>query len=387
MTLGADIAKNGRFPPIELAITPLEGAPFIIKTFLNYSFSSSIMVPVDSFSFEFSAPDDKRPLNEILKSGDIVQVRANRKAIATGFIDMVDMTINEEGETIMISGRDLIAQLEDNDAIDAKNAPIFANKYTVNQVFALLIKNTRIRSTLVLQDAPTKAYLFATEPQETKLTALLRYLSPLNVLPWSLPDGSVKIGRPNMAQAPKGRLYINKAQRKSNVLSIRSTRNTTRVPNVIVPIWTGQELVNNRVGQQQALNNARPEPARLRRLGHRVIKTVVVSTPQGDSAQELSDINNLEVGGQNLLQAHAKRELARENVNEHIVQVEAAGHYNSLGEPYVTDTTYRIQCDRAGIDEVMYLFSVDYGLSEEGSQRSILKFCPLGTIVSDIKAV
>lgn len=384
----ARILEDGRMPPVEIVLKPLNGSPqFKLNRFLSYNFKSSMLVPVDSFSFEFAAPDDEVPPALKIQSGDIVRLEANRKTIATGLIDMVDVeTTATDGESVAIQGRDLLSQYEDNDAVSITDDPIWANNYTIRQVVQLLNQNTRISNNIILQDAPSKAYLFATEPTDTKLNAIMRFLEPLNCIFWMSPEGRITIGRPNQAQAAKGRLFLNKAKRLTNVLSMKVTRNTTRVPNIIVPIWSGQEQVQGRTPKAQRLLNAKEDPTRLRKFGHLVVKTSVVSTPQADSAQDLAEINRVQAGGQNLLQAQAKREMARANIYEKIVQVKMAGHYNEAGEPFVKDTVYKIEYDRGNVDENMYLFEVEYSLTEEEGQITMLQFCPLNSIVSDIKA-
>lgn len=387
-SLGKTLARTGRSPSVELFIKPIEANrdQINIKTFLNYEFNSSILIPVDQFSFTFVAPNDSKPPTEKLRSGDIAVLKGNNIQFSTGIIDTVSVKIHtSEGEEVTVTGRDLMGQLEDNDAIDAQNKPIYGENITIKQAVASLAQNTRISSNVILQDASKKPWLFATEPGESKLAALMRFLEPLNVLPWMDASGKIKIGRPNMSQDPRGSLYIVKSERKSNVISMQVTKNSTKVPNVIVPIWSGQENVSDRIPSQQSLNNSNKECKRLRDNNHKVIKTIVVSIPSGDSAQDLSSTNQLTAGGQNLLQAYGKRELARQNMNVLIVEIIVAGHYNDLGEPYVIDTVYNVICDRAGINEKMYLFEVQYRLSEESGQQSILKFCQLGTIVSDIK--
>lgn len=384
------LAKNGRLPGVFLYIYPLDKSPRIKLTrFLSYEFNSSILVPVDSFSFTYSAPDDEQPVSTKIKCGDIVVLEANGTTLATGLIDQVDIeTQNSDGEQVSIVGRDLMAQFEDNDAISLVSDPLWGQRVTINQVVSYLTSNTRINSTPILRQAPADSYLFATEPTDTKLTALLRYLESLNCLAWMSPEGKLIIGRPTMSQPERGVLFMKKKERKSNVLSIRVTRNSTKIPNIIVPIWTGQENVQSIVGKSQKLLNNMEEPTRLRKFNHLVIKTVVVSNPQVSDPQDgtgAAGVNQLLSGNQNLLQAYAKRELARSNINEKIVQVVVGGHYNERGEPYTTDTVYKIIYDRGNVDESMYLFDVQYKGSNEEGQRTILKFAPLGTIVSDIK--
>lgn len=381
------LEQTGRMPPVSLIIQPLSGAKRItLDRFLTYRFTSSILVPVDTFDFNFVAPDSETPLDDTIKDGDIVQVLASGEPLATGIIDITDVETDKEfGEKGSISGRDLMSQFEDHDAISIDDTPVWGNNMTVDQVVRKLSENTRI-SKYETQLAPKQPYLFATEPGESKLAALQRYLEPLNCLAWMGPNGSLIIGRPNMAQKSKGTIICSKTRRESNVISIKATRNSTSIPNIILPIWSGQESVQERVPKEQRLLNASRGPSRLRNNGHRVPKCVVVSTPQGASAQELSGVNQFTAGGSNLLQAYAKREIARQNIKELIVQALVPGHYNERGEPYQADQVYKIEYDRGKVDENMYLYQVDYELTEDRGQTTRLHFCRLGRIVSGVVA-
>lgn len=385
-SLQKQLARTGRMPPVSLVIKPLDNSPNItLDRFLSYSFSSSILIPVDTFNFNFVSPDGPA-LNTMIKDGDIVVLSANNVQLASGIIDQTDIETDADfGEKGSITGRDLMSQLEDNDAISLDSKPLFANALSVQNGVKSLLQNTRITQ-IELRSTPNSQYLLATEPGESKLSALQRFLEPLNCLSWMGAAGQIIVGKPNMEQKEKGKLILNKAKRQSNVLSMKAMRSSTQIPNVIVPVWSGQEIVTDRVPPQQRLYNAAYGPQRLFKLGHRLAKTVVVSAPNATDPQGLAGVNSLKAGGANILQAYAKREIARQNQKELIVQAVVPGHFNELGEPYVTDTVYRIEYDRAQIDENMYLFQVDYQLDEESGQKTNLFFCKLGTIVSDVRA-
>lgn len=377
---------TGRLPPVSIVVTPIEKgrSSFRLDRFLSYRFSSSILIPVDTFNFNFSAPD-LDPFYSLCKDGDIVTLFANDVPISTGIIDTIDTETDEQfGEKVEIGGRDLMSQLEDQDAISIQDTPMWANSAPLSQVINTLLTNSRING-FRLQDAPSGSYLFATEPGESKLAALQRFLEPLNCIPFMDPNGKLVIGRPRMSQSPLSTFFVMRDQRRSNCTSIKVIRSATSLPNIIIPIWSGQELVTDRTPIGQRVYNAAEGPSRLRQAGHRVPKTVVVSTPQANSAQDLADINRFKAASGNLLQAHAKREIARANQKEMIVQIVVPGHYNENGDPYKVDTVYRIQYDRAVLDENMYLFQVEYSADNNG-QRTSLYFCKLGTIVSDVRA-
>lgn len=407
-TIAKIIEKEGRFPPLTLSVKPLENVErkpakgllssegvigsalgvsnVSLTRFLGYRFTSSILIPVDQFQFEFVAPDGP-PIYDQIKDGDIAVISANGQTIATGIIDVVEVeTDADQGEKGFVQGRDLMSQLEDQDAISMDSTPIWANEFSVLNGVRKFLDNTRITKLAAKGEVPSSTYLLATEPGESKLAALQRFLEPLNCIAWMAADGTMLIGKPDMAQKPKGSLVLSKSKRTSNVLSMRATRNATSIPNAIVPVWVGQESVTDRVPAEQVLLNAAERPSRLFKLGHRIPKTVVVSTPIATDPQGLSSVNALKAGGANLLQSYAKRAMARSNIQELIVQAVVPGHYNENGEPYVTDTVYYVEYDRGSVFEMMYLFQCEYELTEKGGQRTNLWLCKLGTIVSDVRA-
>lgn len=384
------LSKTGRLPQVSLVITPIgnDGRKTVsLDRFLSYNFNSSILIPVDNFSFTFAAPD-MDPFYDLVKEGDLVALIANGQPVATGIIDTVDIEVDEKGgEQISVSGRDLLSQFEDQDAIGIDSKPIFLSNITVNGLINALKQNTRIKG-VTLQDMPSLNQTFGTEPGESKLAALQRWCEPMNVLFWMDPIGNIIVGKPNFRQAPFGNIGLSRERRASNVLSIKATYGSATIPNIIIPIWSGQELVTDKIAQQAIENNA-DGPKRLRTSGHRVTKSMVTSIPQAtQSAQDAAIVNALRYSGSpaNFLKAMAYRELARQNHKELIVQAVVPGHYWTDGVPYQVDQVYNISYDRASIDgEKMYLFQVDYIMDGSSGQRTNLSFCKLGSIVADAR--
>lgn len=388
--------KNGRFPPVSIMLKPLDPSKqtIKIKNFLSYNFQSSIIIPIDSFQFQFTNPSLEGSILDFIREGDTVVLLANEVEMATGIIDVLDIETTENGEMVTLIGRDLMGQLEDHSAVSIQGEPIYGNDMTLSQAVDKIRANTKIKA-LTTQNAPSGSYTFATDPSESKLSALLRFIEPLNCLAWTTPDGKLRIGRPNFAQSSKGRFVMDREKRKSNCLSIKSTRSGTQIPNIIVPIWSGQETVQTRVTKEQIYYNKSEGAARLRGLGYVLPKAVVTSTPNGTDPQSLAELNRLQVaqqqkppppGGSNILQAYMKKEMARYNMQEHVVQVIIKGHFNDDLDPILVDQVYNIFYPRAGVDKKMYLYQVSYELTPEEGPRTSLYFCNLFTIVSDNKA-
>lgn len=403
------LQKNGKFPPVSISIFPLENSTITngifsykeelyVDKFISYNFQSSIMVPVDSFQCEFyyeKVQGIAKP-----KDGDLVVLKANGIAIGTGIIDQVDIeTDGVTGSKLTLQGRDLLSQFQDQDSVSLDSKILWGNKYTLKQIISALSKNTRINvANLIKRYAPEKPYLFATQPGESKLSSLQRHCESLDIYFWMDGSGNLIIGKPNMYGASKGSWYLNKKERLTNVISMRSTRNSTAIPNLIVPIWNGQEQVQNKITKSQFLENSSPGPARLLQYGHRTPKAVIVSTPEGATPQDLSEVNTLTIAGQNanqlnragastILQVYAKREMARANLRDLCVQVSVPGHFNDLAEPLLVDSVYRIQYDIDDIDEDMFLYEVDYSMNENDGQRTRMFFCRQTALVANTVAL
>lgn len=393
MSLKEQIDQFGRFPPIELRIKPLASPSdvVVLYNFLSYSFDSNMLIPVDTFSFTFAIPADVKIWSDNFREGDIAQLYAGGQLLATGIIDSVDVEVDaDHGERITVTGRDLMGQLEDQDAVSLDSRTIFGEQMTIDQVFKYLQVNTRFPRLRKQQtadiDAMRPAPLFATSPGESKLAALSRYLEPLNCIAWCDPDGTLVIGRPNMAQDSSGVIAIDHRNRWSNAMAIKASFSSATIPNIILPVWVGQETVQERVAPEQAMTNVAFGPARLLTLKHRLAKCVIVSSPTATNPQGFSDVNRFRVGGATLLQAYAKREIARQNVKEVLVQALLPGHLDNDGSPLRPDRVWVINFTKAFPGPIdLYCFGVQYRLDQERGQTSTLQFTKKGTIVSDVR--
>jgi prophage tail gpP-like protein len=361
------IQKNGKAPLVSLHIKPLGKGrkQFVLTQFLNYNFTASVLIPVDAFSFTFAMPQTPGPINSYIQEGDIAELYAGEKIICTGIVDVVDIeTTLEGGDVVTIMGRNLLGQLEDQSTVNAQDKPMWGNNVPLATAAGSVIQHTRIRG-LVTQQAPAGSFLFATEPGESKLTALSRFVEPLNCIIFGDSVGNLVVGRPNMGQAASGDVTCDRDRRTSNVLSIKAIRASTQIPNVVIPIWTGQETVQHRISASQGVLNPAEGPIRLYNAEHYVQKCVVVC-------------------GSNLLQAYALREIARANISELTVQANVKSHFNDNLAPFSIDTVYNVNYTRAGIQEKMYLYQVEYSCDAQRGPRTSLYFCRLGRIVAGV---
>lgn len=379
--------QNGQFPQVSLQILPIDNSrkPIEVSQFEEYSFQSSVIVPVDQFSLTLRNPTLEGSLLDFVRDGDIALLKANGEVVATGLIDSVNVRTDQEGEVVLVQGRTLIGQLEDQSCVNDQDQQIWFTNATIDQAVRALVTRTRIGAYRIQQGPNAPPLPLATEPGENKMSALIRYLEPLNCLAWMDPDGTLVVGRPDMGSPPVGRLQMDRVNREANCISMQSIFAATQVPNVLISVWAGQESVQSRVAASQILLNNAPGPSRLYGFKHRVPKTIVTSAPSGADPQSAATVANLVLsGGSTILQAYAKRELARANVNEMQVQAVVKGHYRDDLVPILVDTCFDVYYPRGGVDETLYLHTVGYSMSAREGQRTSLSLCRLGSIVADV---
>lgn len=381
------LEKNGRFPEVTLSIHPLDKdrSVFSIRNFLSYSFDSSILIPVDTFSFTMASPGSDFTFLDICKEGDSVSLSANGATLAIGTIDVIEVeTTKDQGEIVTIHGRDFLGQWEDQNVVDIFGAPLYANSVGIEAVVSKLKNNTKVKGPALKNVSSVSGFL-SSDLGESKIACFQRFCESLNIIFWMSPDGVLNVGKPSMDASPSGDIFIDRNRKQSNVLSIKATYASTQIPNYMAAIYAGQEGVQDRISKKQIIKNPAEGPSRLRNSNYPVIKANVCSYPTGSDPVSITSLNVTKAYKTDYIYASALRDIARANVNELIIQANVAGHYNDNLEPFSPDTVYNVKYPRANVEEKMYLFHVQYSLSEQG-QRTSLYFTKLGTIVSGAPA-
>ncbi len=385
--------RDGRLPPVKLEVQPLETSrrPFTIDKFNSYAFANSMIVPVDTFSFVFKpAIPEKGNRNalyrELIKEGDLVQLTVDGEAIATGYVTSTGLASDNSGDRITISGKDLMGFLEDNAAVNPDSSIIRGNYMSIDDVVPQLLKSTRVRGFEVRNLDNKKQSLFGTNAGESKLAALNRFLDPFNGISWMTAGGKLVCGKPSFDGKVCGTLGMRTLgdKRKSNVMDMQIRRASAQIPNAVLSIWTGLEDIQSSVSKQYMKLNQADGPARLYKAGHRIYRTIVTSAPNAEDVTIGVQVQRLlTAGGSNFLDSLAAREIASENINELLVSATVYGHLNEQGDPYMADQIYHCIHDRDGLDENLYLYAVDYTLSESSGYVTTLQLCKLNTIVAD----
>jgi prophage tail gpP-like protein len=388
----SSVLGNSGIPKASVNFTPIEidikkassndsATTIPLKTFNSYSFERNILVPASAF--RFTAPGVDPAIRQSIRSGDIVTLwvltqSGVKQQIATGFIDETDTHIVPNSIEYVITGRDTLGQLIDNDSVDSSNQVIILKQATLSTIMGSLLANTRMPQSFVPQQLPNGSFLFQTNPGETKIASLQRYLELSNCLIWSLPDGRAIVGKPDFSQPTQGSLILNRSSNLSNVLEARVRRNVNTAIRQIVYQLQTLDLVNptpytkiNNDPDMAPLISAKVGRSVFRHFsygsGMDTVNTIVGPGNQSSTPQKIGD--NLSL-----------REIARDNMKILDVEMVVKGHLNDQGEYFDIDDVYQVQIPDDNVAEDMYVYSVSYELTLDHGMLTRLRLCRLGTI-------
>jgi len=206
------------------------------------------------------------------------------------------------------------------------------------------------------------------------------------------PDGTLVVGKPNFGKPSNQdsrKFFASATRQDSNALTFRVTRNGATIPNRYLPIWSAQEQIQNKIPSEQIMFNKAKRPNELLKSAHRVTRAVVTSPPSGHDPTYVNALlaaniktNDLTASGA-FIKQFARRQMARDNIEELKVDIEVPGHYDSDGNPYKVNTVYHIEIERASVDQYMFCHAVKYRLDPSQGQMTTLSFINLYTIVAD----
>ena len=355
-----------------------------ITTFTSYSFERSVLTP--AAGFRFTAPGVDKDTRMSIRSGDVVRLYVenenNKTAIvAVGFIDDTDCHVTPTNVEYSITGRDVVSQLVDNDAVDNQNQVVFFDRVTIDTLVSTLIKDTRmVGSHRTKQLDTSRTLAVQINAGETKISVLQRYLDFMNGLVWANNDGELIVDKPNFAQNPKGELTLKYSDpRANNVTEARVKRNINQAIRKIVTVQHDTE--STALVKEFTLNNmdASLKPYRGTNVGRSVLRTFSYAT----GADSLNQGNQLTQGSfeaQTASRAYSAREVAKENMRILEVEVAVQGHFNEFGLLYDVDQVYKVTIEDEDVAEPMYVYSVSYELTMDHGMVTRLRLCRLYTI-------
>jgi prophage tail gpP-like protein len=322
-----------------------------------------------------------------IRSGDVVRLYVendnNKTAIVgVGFIDETDTHITPGSLDYSITGRDVVSQLVDNDAVDVDAQMVFFERANLNNLVSTLLKGTRMMGSHLTKQLATNAPLAVqTNPGETKIAVLQRYLTWLNGLVWANNDGQLIVDKPNFAQTPKGSLTLKYSDPSgNNLIEGRVKRNVNQAIRRIVTVLAGTEGAASLV-KQFTLNNMDQalKPYRGLNVGRSVMRTFDYASGS-DTLNQGIGLAKGSYEPQTVGRAYSAREVAKENMQILDVEAVVQSHFNEFGQLYDVDQVYAVEIEDEKVAEPMYVYSVSYELTMDHGMITRMRLCRLYTI-------
>jgi prophage tail gpP-like protein len=365
----------------------------VIRTFNSYNFNRSVLTPASSF--RFTAPGVDKSQRNAIRSGDntflwITNAQGIKLPVATGIIDETDTHVRPNAVEYVLTGRDLLSQFVDNAAVDAQNA--INNVATINleNLLQILLRNTRLPQGYIKSQLPNGSVLFNTNPGETKINTIDRYLEFTNCLIWCAPNGQVIIGKPNFTQKVSGSLILNSSdETQNNVVEARVQRNlNTAIRQIVTQLSTNGQVA---AGKYTVLNAAFSENADTQAratslVGRSVYRTYSYGSGT-DVINQITQVGNSNADPQNIGNALSLREIAQENIKVLNIEIIVPSHVNEQGNIYNVDQMYTVQIEDEDVNEDMYVYDITYELTLDHGLITRMKLCRRGAIVAYAAAV
>lgn len=372
--------------PLEIdtqsAQSSTQGTITSVRTFTSYNFDRNILVPASAF--RFTAPGVDKALRLAIRSCDMATIWAvapdgSKQPIGTGIIDETDTHITPTSVEYLLTGRDMLGQMVDNTAIDASNKIIVIENATVQTILTSLIANTRIPPRFYLQQTPNGKFLFQTNPGETKINALQRYMEFTNCVVWTNPQGQIVLGKPDFTQNSSGTLKIYSSDpSNNNCLEGRVRRNTNHAIRQIVTQLQALNLVNP---TPYTMKNNDPDMVKVAgALGGRSVYQTFTYGEGNDAVNQLKFVGTQGGSPGAIGSQMSARMLARENMSILDIEVVVRGHMNENGFAYNIDQVYNVQIEDENVSEDMYVYGCSYELTIEHGMLTRLHLCRIGTI-------
>lgn len=356
-----------------------------VKNFNSYNFDRNILTPASAF--RFTAPGVEKADRMAIRSGDQIRLLITNRlehtaVVAVGFIDETDTHVTPGSVEYVITGRDTIGQLVDNDAVDANNKIVLFDRIGINGLVTAALANTRMPQTyLSKQIDKNVSFAVASNLGETKINMLQRYLEFVNGLIWANNNGEAIVDKPNFSQTPlTGTELVLKYSDPSgnNILEARVRRNVNQAIRQIVMQLDGTEAASN---TYETLNNMEKalKPYRGTKVGRSVSR--LFSYARGaEIINQQQGVGHGDLGRHTLSREYAARELARENMRVLDIEIVVEGHFNSAGYIYNIDQVYQVTIEDEDVSEPMYVYAVSYEMTLAHGMLTRLRLCRKFTI-------
>jgi hypothetical protein len=203
---------------------------------------------------------------------------------------------------------------------------------------------------------------------------------------WSLPDGRIKVGKPNFTQNISGSLILSESTpENNNLMEGRVRRNLNQAIRQIVSQLSSSGSVNPTPFTKH--NNDKDMKAVVSaRVGRSVYETFSYGNGM-DTSNTVTHVGNQSGNPRQIGDEYSLRKMAMDNMKILDVEAVVRNHYNEKFIPYDVDQIYSVQIEDEDLYEDMYVYSCSYELTLDHGMITRLKLCRLGTICAYTSAM
>lgn len=325
--------------------------------------SASVEIRLDAlsnlFSFELSSKDG-RPLPFL--GGEAAQVFVDGERVLTGYIERVTASVDDTSHSVNVAGRDRTSDLVDStlDSFSDLVAPI-----SLKTIIERTIKNIGSRLSVIDQANPTDFNpaedLASPEPGDNAFGFIEKLARKRQVMLTSNGDGNVVITRGSGTVIPGAALIHQVDNRGNNVMSseveydLSDRFRTYKSPSQLnlVPLDQAGDTTIESIVDQGSADEARAIDTEVR-AGRQMVLAAESSFSDGQAQKRAEWERNIRK--------------ARAAVYSAVVD----GYRNQVGQLWDVNQVVRVLDDYAGLNAMMLVNSVAFGLTEdEGSTTTL----------------
>lgn len=307
-------------PEIKLTLNAVE-----YSDWQSYELENSLLNVPSVFSFTAVNKDASK--TDTFRGGGYCQIIIDDSPQLWGWIDNVDLSADESGARVSVSGRDIFSFLSDTSA-----EPKTYRKKTLFEIAQLISQDYVFEwsmSSITAADLPMiKSGGVKVEPGDNPLQVIQDWANKYKVIVWCEPDGSGMIGRPNYNQEPLYNLY-------------RYSRSGDKFINNNIISGGARIGFDERYSSVTVYGTAAKEPFSFSDGPNRFKAT---ASDTNATATRPLILNSSDVKNRREAQNMADLEIERRRFDSEVLNYTVAGHYGKRpdGKGGITQTLWRI---------------------------------------------
>lgn len=320
----------------------------------SFDLDSNLKTIADDWHVTLGLPRGEVPA--IVDIGAAVQVRVGADTVMTGYIDIVDESIDRDGHTLMLTGRDLGGVL-----VDCSAPQLNRKQITLAEVIADVVRPLGIDKIQFDLKYARRLEKVDIEPGSKAWDLLEKLVEANGLWAWFKPDGTLVIDGPDYSQPPVASLVMRRVGRGNNLISLKRRRDMSKLYSKITVL--GQSHGN-------ALNN-----------GKHAIKGVATN-PAVKLPREKIVIDS-QVDSSTLAELKARKLIADSRREGFALTAVVSGYRTSDGVLWEPGQRIHVLCEPHGIDGVYFLMARNFQGGRGKSSLTTLTLVEDGVWVVD----